>query len=100
MSRRWESFVTNCMQIALANLSHKAELSLPQIRRTQLAPILPACFPQPRNGGANHSIIVTRREGRLLEFEPSFTTTSWIARGGQSNLKLLIEGLREAALSE
>jgi len=36
----------------------------------------------------------------LLEFEPSFTTTSWIARGGQSNLKLLIEGLREAALSE
>jgi adenylate cyclase len=37
---------------------------------------------------------------RLLEFDPTFTITSWIARGGQSNAKLLIEGLRKAGLPE
>src|SRR5262249_39876984 len=29
---------------------------------------------------------------RLLEVDPAFTISSWIARGGQSNAKLLIEG--------
>jgi adenylate cyclase len=37
---------------------------------------------------------------RLLEVDPTFTITSWIARGGQSNAKLLIEGLRKAGLPE
>jgi adenylate cyclase len=37
---------------------------------------------------------------RLLEFDPSFTISAWIARGGQSNAKLLIEGLRKAGLPE
>ena len=37
---------------------------------------------------------------RLLEVDPDFTISSWIARGGQSNAKLLIEGLRKAALPE
>jgi adenylate cyclase len=37
---------------------------------------------------------------RLLEVDPSFTISSWIARGGQSNAKLLIEGLRKAGLPE
>jgi adenylate cyclase len=37
---------------------------------------------------------------RLLEVDPAFTITSWIARGGQSNAKLLIEGLRKAGLPE
>jgi adenylate cyclase len=37
---------------------------------------------------------------RLLEFDPTFTISSWIARGGQSNSKLLIEGLRKAGLPE
>jgi adenylate cyclase len=38
---------------------------------------------------------------RVLETDPSFTTISgWIARGGQSNAKLLIEGLRKAGLPE
>jgi adenylate cyclase len=37
---------------------------------------------------------------RLLETDPSFTISSWIARGGQSNSKLLIEGLRKAGLPE
>src|SRR5262245_46757979 len=36
----------------------------------------------------------------VLETDPSFTITSWIARGGQSNAKLLIEGLRKAGLPE
>src|SRR5450631_1187866 len=37
---------------------------------------------------------------RLLEADPSFTISGWIARGGQSNAKLLIEGLRKAGLPE
>lgn len=37
---------------------------------------------------------------RLLETEPAFTISAWIARGGQSSSKLLIEGLRKAGLPE
>jgi adenylate cyclase len=37
---------------------------------------------------------------RLLEFDPAFTVSEFIARGGQSNAKLLIEGLRKAGLPE
>ena len=37
---------------------------------------------------------------RLLELDPKFTISSWIARGGQSNARLLIEGLRKARLPE
>jgi adenylate cyclase len=37
---------------------------------------------------------------RLLEVDPGFTITSWIARGGQANSKLLIEGLRKAGLPQ
>jgi adenylate cyclase len=34
----------------------------------------------------------------LLEVDPTFTISSWIARGGQSKSKLQIEGLRKAGL--
>jgi adenylate cyclase len=37
---------------------------------------------------------------RVLELDPAFTISSWIARGGQSNAKLLIDGLRKAGLPE
>jgi adenylate cyclase len=37
---------------------------------------------------------------RLLEIDPAFTISSWVARGGQSNSKLAIEGLRKAGLPE
>jgi adenylate cyclase len=37
---------------------------------------------------------------RLLEVDPTFTVSGWIARGGQANSKLLIEGLRKAGLPE
>jgi adenylate cyclase len=37
---------------------------------------------------------------RLLEVDPAFTIPGYIARGGQSNAKLLIEGLRKAGLPE
>jgi adenylate cyclase len=37
---------------------------------------------------------------RLLQLDPSFTISHWIARGGQSNSKLLIEGLRKARLPD
>ena len=37
---------------------------------------------------------------RLFEADPSFATSAWIARGGQSNGRLMIEGLRKAGLPE
>jgi adenylate cyclase len=37
---------------------------------------------------------------RVLELDPAFTISGWIARGGQSNAKLMIEGLRKAVLPE
>ena len=37
---------------------------------------------------------------RLLQVDPDFTISAWIARGGQSNAKLMIEGLRKARLPE
>jgi adenylate cyclase len=37
---------------------------------------------------------------RLRELDPAFTISAWIARGGQSNSKLHIEGLRKAGLPE
>jgi adenylate cyclase len=37
---------------------------------------------------------------RLLEVDPAFTISAYIARGGQSNAKLLIEGFRKAGLPE
>jgi adenylate cyclase len=37
---------------------------------------------------------------RMLEGDPAFTISTWIARGGQANSKLLIEGLRKAGLPE
>ncbi|WGS21848.1 MULTISPECIES: winged helix-turn-helix domain-containing tetratricopeptide repeat protein [unclassified Bradyrhizobium] len=37
---------------------------------------------------------------RVLESDPAFTISTWVARGGQSNSRLLIEGLRKAGLPE
>jgi adenylate cyclase len=37
---------------------------------------------------------------RLLEVDPGFTVSAWIDRGGQSNAKLMIEGLRKAGLPQ
>jgi adenylate cyclase len=37
---------------------------------------------------------------RVLELDPTFTISAFIARGGQSNSKLVIEGLRKAGLPE
>jgi adenylate cyclase len=37
---------------------------------------------------------------RMLEYDPAFTISAWIARGGQSSSKLVIEGLRKAGLPE
>ena len=37
---------------------------------------------------------------RVLELDPAFTISEWIARGGQSNAKLALEGLRKAGLPE
>jgi adenylate cyclase len=37
---------------------------------------------------------------RVLEVDPTFTISAWIARGGLANSKVLIEGLRKAGLPE
>jgi adenylate cyclase len=37
---------------------------------------------------------------RVLKIDPAFTISAFIARGGRSNAKLLIEGLRKAGLPE
>jgi adenylate cyclase len=37
---------------------------------------------------------------RILELDPAFTISSWVSRGGQSNARLLMEGLRKAGLPE
>lgn len=37
---------------------------------------------------------------RVLEVDPGFTISAWIGRGGQSNAKLLTDGLRKAGLPE
>jgi adenylate cyclase len=37
---------------------------------------------------------------RVLELDPGFAISAWIARGGQSNARLLTEGLRKAGLPE
>jgi TolB-like protein len=37
---------------------------------------------------------------RIFEHDPAFTISAYIARGGQSKAKLLIEGLRKAGLPE
>jgi adenylate cyclase len=37
---------------------------------------------------------------RLLEIDPAFKISSWMARGGQTKAKLMIEGLRKAGLPE
>ena len=36
----------------------------------------------------------------LLEVDPDFTISAWIARGGQTNSKLMLEGFRKAGLPE
>ena len=36
----------------------------------------------------------------VLEHDPGFTISAWFARGGQSNAKVYIEGLRKAGLPE
>jgi adenylate cyclase len=37
---------------------------------------------------------------RVLNVDPAFTISAYVARGGQSNAHLLIEGLRKAGLPE
>ncbi|MBR0848456.1 winged helix-turn-helix domain-containing protein [Bradyrhizobium diazoefficiens] len=47
-----------------------------------------------------HDAEAREAAAHVLELDPVFTISGWIARGGQSNSKLLIEGLRKAGLPE
>ena len=46
------------------------------------------------------SVEAREAAARMLELDPAFTISAWIARGRQSHAKLLIEGLRKAGLPE
>jgi adenylate cyclase len=47
-----------------------------------------------------HNAEAGEAAARALELDLAFTISAWIARGGQSNAKLSIEGLRKAGLPE
>jgi adenylate cyclase len=42
-----------------------------------------------------HDAEAREAAARLLQLDPAFTISTWIARGGYPNAKLLIEGLRK-----
>jgi adenylate cyclase len=45
-----------------------------------------------------HDLEAREAAARVLEIDPGSTISSWIARGGQANAKLFIDGLRKAGL--
>jgi adenylate cyclase len=47
-----------------------------------------------------HDAEACEAAARLLELDPAFTIAAFVARGGQSNSKLMVEGLRKAGLPE
>ena len=47
-----------------------------------------------------HDAEAREAAARLLDVDPPFTISGWISRGGQTNSKLLIEGLQKAGLPE
>ena len=47
-----------------------------------------------------HDTEAREAAARLLEFDPAFTVSAYVARFGQTTSKLLIEGLRKAGLPE
>jgi len=49
---------------------------------------------------AAHARVADTAAARVLEFDPAFTISGWIAPGAQSNTKLLTEGVRKAGLPE
>jgi len=57
-----------------------------------------------RVGRFDEAILAAKKAQRetaapLLEVDPTFTITTWIARGRQSSSKLLIKGLRMSSVS-
>jgi adenylate cyclase len=69
------------------------------LRQTPLYPVAYRCL---ASAFAHLGRDAEAREAaaRVLEVDPAFTISAWIARGGQSNAKLLIEGLRKSGLPE
>ena len=43
---------------------------------------------------------VREAAAHLLELDPTFTISAWIARGGQATARLIVEGPRKAGLPE
>jgi len=52
------------------------------------------------SGSAHFGHDIQAREAAERVLDPAFTISNYITRGGQSNAKLLIEGLRKAGLPE
>ena len=80
--------------ITLAHFSVSSAISLPNSAGEAGRTVPPTSTSLGRDAEAREAA------ARVLELDPAFTISAFIARGGQSNAKLLIEGLRKAGLPE
>jgi adenylate cyclase len=90
------------MGIALIELGRFDEAIVAGRKAQSQHPFYPAAYRCLASGLAHLGRGAEAREAaaRVLELDPAFTISRWIARGGVSNAKLLIEGLRKAGLPE
>jgi adenylate cyclase len=88
--------------LALIELGRFDEAIVAGKKALRLNPSFPATYRCLASAFAHLGRDAEAREAaaRLLEVDPEFTISAWIARGGQSNAKLQIEGLRKAGLPE
>ena len=84
--RRW-------LQIALTLQRRKPNVRTPPIRQL-------TAVSRPLSPISDAMLRRARPAARMLEVDSDFTISAWIARGGQSNSHLQIEGLRKAGLPE
>jgi adenylate cyclase len=90
------------MGFALIELGRFDEAILAGKKAQRLNPSYPTAYRCLASSFAHLGRDAEAREvaARLLEVDPAFTISTYIARGGQSNAKVLIEGLRKAGLPE
>jgi adenylate cyclase len=90
------------MGYALIELGRFDEAIVAGRKAQRQHPFYPAAYRCLASGLAHLGRDAEAREAaaRVLELDPAFTISTWIARGGQSNAKLTIEGLRKAGLPE
>jgi adenylate cyclase len=90
------------MAQALIELRRFDEAIVAGKKALRLNPSFPPTHRHLASAFAHLGCVAEAREAaaRMLEVDPAFTVSAWIARGGTSNMKLLIEGYRKAGLPE